>query len=228
MRTKTLLIAAAALAVSAGISMAQTYSQNVVGYVNLTLGPTGYTAVTIPLDADGTGSNNPVLTVVGTNVPNGTYVQTWNGSSYGTPNTFGPTTKNTIPHWTTPGANYNPGIGLFVNNPSNFPVTVTIVGTVLQGNLTNAAVTAAGYSLVGSQFPVQGGVTTTYGYVPVNTDYVLTWTGSGFSAPNTFGPTTKNTIPHWTSGEPQIGVGLSVFLYTTNAHPLWATNFVVQ
>src|ERR1035438_3600699 len=35
MRTKTLLIAAAALAVGVASSMAQTYSLNVVGYVNL-------------------------------------------------------------------------------------------------------------------------------------------------------------------------------------------------
>ena len=41
MRTKTLLIAAAALAVGAGISMAQTYSQNVVGYANVVIAGNG-------------------------------------------------------------------------------------------------------------------------------------------------------------------------------------------
>jgi hypothetical protein len=107
-------------------------------------------------------------------------------------------------------------------------VTVTIAGTVLQGGLTNSYVQGPGYSLAGGQFPVTGGITSTYGYVPVNTDYVLAWTGAGFAAPNTFGPTAKNTVPHWTSGEPQIVVGQSIFLFTTNAFPVWGTNFVVQ
>ena len=42
MRTKTLLIAAAALAVGILASSAQTYSQNVVGYVNVTLGDNAF------------------------------------------------------------------------------------------------------------------------------------------------------------------------------------------
>jgi hypothetical protein len=68
MRTKTLLIAAATLAVGAASSMAQvTYSQNVVGYVNMTINAGKYEVVANTLingsDVNQTNNNiNAVLT----------------------------------------------------------------------------------------------------------------------------------------------------------------------
>jgi len=230
MKAKTLLIAAATLAVGAISSQAQVYSQNVVGYVNLTL-TNGYNAVCVPVDYDGTGTNNLVTSIIGTNAPIGTSILTWNSSAatFNSANIFGPTSKNTTPHWTTPNAVYNPGQGLFIQitNPS---ATITIVGTVLQGGLTNGYITQKGYSLVSGQFPVQGGITTTFGYTPINGDSFLSWnTGAGtFNSANTYGPTSKNATPHWTSGEPVIGVGQGAFIYTTNSHPVWGTNFIIQ
>jgi len=168
MKAKTLLIAAATLAVGAISSQAQVYSQNVVGYVNVTL-TNGYNAITVPVDYDGTGTNNVVTSIIGTNLPTGSSVLTWNTAlaGFSTANTFGPTSKNATPHWGTPTAIYNPGQGLFISI-TNKSATVTFVGTVLQGGLTNGYLTQAGYSLVGGQFPVQGGITTTYGFVPHN------------------------------------------------------------
>jgi hypothetical protein len=230
MRTKTLLLAAAALAVSAGISMAQTYSQNVVGYVNLTLNASGYTALNVPVDYDGTGTNNVLTNILsGATLPNGTIIEAWStgGGSFSA-NTYGPTAKNTTPHWASPGVIYNPGEGLFVYNPSNYTVNVTVVGTVLQGGLTNGYINQAGYSLVGSQFPVAGGISSTYGYKPSLGDLFESWNAGSFSA-NTYGTTAKNTTPHWSSGaEPQLTIGQAAFIYTTNTHPVWGTNFVVQ
>jgi hypothetical protein len=230
MKTKTLLIAAATLAVGVIGSQAAVYSANVVGYVNIVVS-NGYNAINIPVDYDGTGTNNQVVNIIGTNVPNGTTISTWNSSlaTFNSANTFGPTSKNATPHWTTPTAVYNPGQGLFINNPSNFPVSVTIVGTVLQGGLTNNYITQAGFSLVGNQFPVAGGITTTYGYTPKNGDTFSAWNqGLGtFSSANTYGPTSKNATPHWTSGEPQLSVAQGAFISTTNQHPVWGTNFVI-
>src|SRR4051812_11081510 len=70
MRTKALLCAAGILAAGAATSMAQSnvYSLNVVGYVNVSL-TNGFNMVANQLDLDGTGINNTVTNVVGTNLP---------------------------------------------------------------------------------------------------------------------------------------------------------------
>jgi hypothetical protein len=230
MKINTLLIAAATLAVGAVSSQAQVYSQNVVGYVNIPL-TNGYNCVVMPVDFDGTGTNNIVTSVIGTNLPNGTSILTWNSTAatFNSANTFGPTAKIPAPHWTTPTAIYNPGQGMFINCPSN-SATLTIAGTVLQGGLTNGYITQAGYSLIGNQFPVAGGITSTYGFVPVNGDSFLSWNSSAgtFNSANTYGPTAKIPAPHWTAGEPQMVVGQAAFILTTNTHPVWGTNFVIQ
>src|SRR5882762_6016565 len=72
MRTKALLCAAGILAAGAATSMAQVYSLNVVGYVTVNLtnqAPTRLTLVANQLDLDGTGTNNTLLTFLGTNLP---------------------------------------------------------------------------------------------------------------------------------------------------------------
>ncbi|HUC86042.1 MAG TPA: hypothetical protein VL970_12670, partial [Candidatus Acidoferrales bacterium] len=55
---KTLLIAAAALAVSVISSRAQVYSQNIVGYINVPETAGALSLEAPQLDLDGTGTNN--------------------------------------------------------------------------------------------------------------------------------------------------------------------------
>jgi len=228
MKTKTLLIAAAALAAGVMSSQAQgVYSQNIVGYVNLSIS-NGFNLVNIPLDYDGTGTNNQVGTVVGTNLPLNSIIESWTPTGGFTANTFLTTSKVPTPHWTSPTTTYNPGEGIFVYNPSNAVVNLTIVGTVLQGGLTNGYLDQAGFSLVGGQFPVAGGVSSTFGYTPSLDDIVETWTPTGGFVANTYLTTSKVPAPHWTGGEPQLAVGQGAFLYTTNTAPVWGTNFEVQ
>ena len=215
MRTKILLLGVAALAAGLITTQAQpVYSANVVGYVNLNLASNGYTAITIPLDYDGSGTNNQAGIIFGTNLPYGSIVQSWSGTGY-LGNGYSKKSG-----WQYPTTTYNPGEGVFIYNPSN-TVTLTIAGTVLQGGLTNHYVLPNSYSLVGSQFPVAGGITTTYGYQPSYGDEVETWSngfnGNGYSKKS-----------GWQFGEPQLGVGQAVFLLTTNQNPVWGTNFVVQ
>ena len=67
MRTKTLLIAAAALAVGVATSMAQTtYSQNVVGYINQVIPASGYSIIgnTLTL-TNGDVADNDINQVLG-------------------------------------------------------------------------------------------------------------------------------------------------------------------
>jgi hypothetical protein len=197
MKAKTLLIAAATLAVGAISSQAQVYSQNVVGYINVTL-TNGYTMICNQLDGDGTGTNNSIYTVVGTNVPVNTAVLAWNGSAF-------TQSKWTGTKWTANSALFtnamNPGSGFFVNSPAL--TNITLVGQVIQG--TNKLAIAAGYQIVSPVSPVAGGIGTVNGYSPTKNDAVLIWNGAGYVQH-------KWTGTLWTSGEPSYNVGQGFFL----------------
>src|SRR5690242_9398184 len=81
MRTKSLLLSAAALAAGIASSVAQSnvYSVNVVGYVNSTFAGTGkYTLVANPLVAP----SNDLISLLDATLPNKSSVLTWNGSGY--------------------------------------------------------------------------------------------------------------------------------------------------
>lgn len=82
MRTKALFMAAAALAAGLLTSNAQVYSQNIVGYVSIPLTNATIQVVSPTLDFDGTGINNTVATVFGTNVAAGDVVYVFNGTGY--------------------------------------------------------------------------------------------------------------------------------------------------
>ena len=86
MRTKTLLIASAALAAGILASSAQTYSQNIVGYVNQKLVGNQYNMIANPLTSGANtadlvfnGSGNPAFTGY---MPDGTTLLVWNGASF--------------------------------------------------------------------------------------------------------------------------------------------------
>src|SRR5690349_8577884 len=90
MRTKTLLIAAAAMAAGVSASMAQvTYSQNIVGYVNVTAPAGQYIMIANPLT-----TGNDVLTNVITAPTGASQVQIWNGSTF-----VGYTYSTLSKHW---------------------------------------------------------------------------------------------------------------------------------
>jgi len=206
---KTLLIAAAALASSVISSQAQVYSQNIVGYINVPL-VTGYTAVANQLDFDGTGTNNTVATVFGTNLLAGTLVLAWQPAAAGYTSASWLNSKGVL-KWTgdTNGisAALNEGQGVFIQSPATN--NLTLVGTVIQG--TNVVALAAGYNLVSPVAPIAGGVTTTLGFEPVVGDNILTW------SPATQGYTlysylNSKGVLKWSPSEPQLTVGESVFV----------------
>lgn len=150
MKAKTLLVAAAALAAATISSQAQVYSQNIVGYANVVLGP-GYTLISNPLD-DGNG-NQLTNVMASAGLANKSQVITWNGTGYN--GAIGKITGGWGGNTTLP-----PGTGFFVNNSSTTK-TNTFVGSlvVLSGaNVTN--VLTSGYSLVGSPIPYAGEATT--------------------------------------------------------------------
>jgi len=190
MRTKTLLLTAAAMAAGLATSIAQSnvYSANVVGYVNASSTAAQYTLLSLPLD---TGSNN--LTGLFPNLGNGSQVLIWNGASY-------QVASKTFGNWNT-NLNLTPGEGFFVK--PNATTTNTFAGSVavpVGGSVTNSF--AAGvYALVGSPIPYSDNLTgTNLNLQLANGSQVLIWNSTSQSyqvASKTFGNwnTNLNIIP---------------------------------
>ncbi len=175
MKTKTLLIAAAALAVGVISSQAQVYSQNVVGYMNTTIPANGFQIIGSQLiggsDVNATnGDINATLLTGLVSSPNdppssssNSVVYVWNGSGYAKYfyfNQADATTWQGSPYpagwYTDAGISANvylsQGKSAFIQNHSGSPMTVTVVGTVFQG--TNVSTINPGYNLVNLQAPV--------------------------------------------------------------------------
>jgi hypothetical protein len=237
MRTKSLFIAAAALAAGIASSSAQgVYSQNVVGYVNLTLTP-GFNLVANPLDFDGTGTNNTIAGVFSSNLPVNSVVFEFNpstGQYYSSGYDATGKGAGATTNWDSAGTNVlNPGAGCFVYVPTT--TTVATVGNVLQGNLSNPGIPAGGgFTLVASQVPLSGGLQTALNYTPHLNDAVFLWNtsaNSGNGGYDTYiyslsgkgaGATTN-----WSPSEPQLAPGEGFFLFT-GAGTVWTNDFIVQ
>jgi hypothetical protein len=156
MRTKTLLLTAALSAAGLATSMAQVYSVNAVGYVNITVPAGGYAIIANPLN----GTNNSLNTIL-TLPPND-----FDGASI---YRFDPTTqqyRDTIQYLTglgwlsasDPDPTVNPGEGFFFQNVAAQPLPLTFVGEVPQGTLNNPLPPANQYSIRSSVVPKGGRV----------------------------------------------------------------------
>jgi hypothetical protein len=139
--------------------------------------------------------------------------------------------------WDPPGPALPPGLGFFIyidpNTAPNASYTVTFVGEVMQGALSNPLYGNGRYNAVGSQVPQAGKVTTDLGLVPVNEDYVMTWNK------NATPPAYNSTILVFTEGsgwndgqtliEPELGVGDAMFLVrAANVNQPWTRTFNVN
>jgi len=161
MRTKTVLLSALLGAIGTVGAMAQTnvYSLNAVGYINVTIYP-GFNMISCPLwatDPSGAVDNTISNLLVNTN---GQYkkFQVW---SY--------TATNSQPYFEEIGSatgwnqggntTINPGQAVWLNNPSNAPVTVTFVGTVPTGPITNVLY-ANSFNMVSTAVPASGDIVT--------------------------------------------------------------------
>jgi hypothetical protein len=166
---KTLLIAAATLA--AGVIAAQAdavYSQNIVGYYNVTVPVNGFALVGHQLDLDGTNGISSIFAsglVSDPDAVKNTQIFLWNASSqqYQTLQYFN--AADAAADWSgaagfydTGGTYYNtplpPGTSAFIYNYANTSsnLTVTLVGTVPQK--TNVYTIVQGYNLFTLTVPV--------------------------------------------------------------------------
>jgi len=229
MRTKTLILTAALAAAGVASSMAQgtVFSVNAVGYVNTTL-KKGFNLIANPLNA---GADNTINTLF-KSLPIGTQVYRFNGAGFDIATyddlEVPPRYTSTTPALLT--AQILPGEGLFVKNNTQTDQTVTFVGEVPQGNLSNPI--PKGLSIRSSQVPQDGKITTDLGYPAKPGDQVSKFDGATgkFVGPYSFddlvGPNGS-----WTLGgvanEPSVGVGESVFVRSVNANT-WTRTFNVN
>jgi hypothetical protein len=180
MRTKTLLLTAAAL-LAAGVVSTQAqpvYSQNIVGYTTEIL-PIGWACVNTPLDlsAGNTLTNifpNPAPGGPGTGPLDFDLVYLWNGSGYTTytlDSDFPSGVANASGQVGVPAPTVNPGALVYIHNTGgNVAVTTTnvLTGTVHYDTAPNFTTTFVGqttnklvfgYNFVASKLPIGGGFT---------------------------------------------------------------------
>jgi len=211
MRTKALLVAAA-FAAGLATSLAQNvYSLNVVGYYNITVPANGFALIANQLN-----TTNNTLAGLLPSVPEGTVVYKWTGTTFAI-STFeeGEWNQNFT---------LNLGEGAFIKNPlPTSPLTITFVGDVLQGSLTNPI--PVGFSIRSSMVPQAGGVSSVLRLPVANNDTVYRWTGSTYaiSTWEEIGPGQGD----WSAGEPTVQVG-EAFFVRKNAPAQWIRSFTVQ
>lgn len=214
MRTKVLLCLAA-LAAGVASSSAQVYSLNVVGYINVTVPANQYILMANQLQ------NTPDNTIANLlpNQQDGTILQKLGGSglsAYVYDATF-------TQSWTPDGnATLNPGEGAFFKAPA--ATTLTFVGEVLQGSLTNT-LPIGSYAIRSSIVP-QAGTLTALAVPPEDSDIVQVLGTSGLSAYVYDATFTQS----WTPSEPTINVGQSFFIKkaSTSTQSQWIRTFTVQ
>lgn len=242
MRTKTLLLSAAVLAAGLAASTAQSvYSVNAVGYVNVTVVP-GYNLITNPLN----GTNNNINTIMPV-APADSLVIRWSNQQQrfvSTDTYLAATGDPSVPDgWYDLGAGIAstnvlaPGEAFFFRKSGAGNATLTFVGEVPQGNLTNRIGTLYGFyssivpqqaSLTAMGFPGRSDMTyqewnsTTQRYGPIYT--YLANTGDP-SVPDGWYDLGAGTA---VAPTPAVGQGFLLFNPSANGAQNWGRTFSVN
>jgi hypothetical protein len=165
MRTKTLLLAAALGVASVATSMAQVYSVNAVGYVNVSIPIAAGRASTFALISNPLNGTNNLLTTVLSAPPDNTRIYLFRSGGFEIREfSFGAWDGDTT---------INPGEGFFIELDAASapnPAVLTFVGEVPQGTLVNSI--PNGFSLRASIVPQAGLLSTDLGLTPGDGDRV--------------------------------------------------------
>jgi hypothetical protein len=203
MRTKSLFLAAAISVAGLVSSMAQVYSVNVVGYVNVTVGP-GFNLVANPLDAE----SNLVQDLMPDE-----FMTVWKFADgvY--------TSASFVGIWTGENFELPPGEGFWVQNNGTEAFTITFVGEITEGTKSNDI--PQGFSIKSSIVP-QEGTLSALEFPAAAGDQVFKWNNaiSDYESAN-------NVAGIWLPAEPSIGVGESFFV-NKSAAVTWSRDFTVD
>jgi hypothetical protein len=214
MRTKALILTAAVAAAGIASVEAQSnvYSVNVVGYYNVTVPAGGLKLVGVSLS-----STNTSLSTLFKTVPDGTQFFKWTGTTF----------QSSLFEDLGEGGSWSvdlpllPGQGGFVKNNTANPLTVTFVGEVSQGSLTNPV--PSGFEVEASLVPQAGAVNTVLGLPVVDGDQVFKWTGAGYTS---YLYEDLGDGGTWNPSQPTLEVGEAVFSRKTTGVN-WVRNFTV-
>lgn len=212
MRTIKALVCTAALAAGIATSMAQSnvYSLNVVGYYNVPCPAGQYVMIANQLNT----TNNTLASLL-PNGPAGAQFLKWNGGWTGY------TFDDLDLVWTPDGAaTLNPGEAALFKSP--VATTLTFVGEVLQGALSNPVGPVGAYVARSSMVPQAGKLTTDLAFPGEGGDQALKWTG-GWT-----GYTFDDLDNVWTPSEPEFSVGEGMLIKKAGANTTWTRNFTVE
>ena len=209
MKTKALLLTVALGAASAATSMAQVYSQNAVGYINVPV-LNGFNLISAQLAT----ADRRLAAMIPTAPEDTTaYIYT-PGSGFAIRSVVGGA-------W---DPNGDPQIllggGLWLQTTT--PFTITFVGEVPQGNLSTPV--ASGFSIVSSQVPQSGTLTTALGFPAKENDACYKFIpgpGAHYEISTFIGGA-------WDLTEPTLGVGDAVWIQSEGAHANWTRVFSVN
>lgn len=203
--------------------MAQVYSVNVVGYVNVTVPAGGWAILANPLN-NGANAFADVLKLPSDGSAEFVTVYRYNGAQQA----FLPSVTWAFGAWDP--ANQPalaPGEGFFIQNPGTAALTITFVGEVPQGNLT--ANVPAGWSLLGSQVP-QAARLGTMGFPVEDFDTVFLFDASK----QQYAPSYTYAFGAWDSATdkdpngPVIPVGAGFWSQKAGAAKSWTRSFTVN
>lgn len=186
------------------------YSLNVVGYYNITVPANSFALIANQLN-----TTNNTLAALLPSPPDGTQFYKFTGSGW---NAY---TFDALEGSWQPDGNVtlNPGEGGFIKNNTGSSMTITFVGEVLQGSLTNPI--PAGYAVRSSMVP-QAGTLPSLAFPAEDGDQVFQFTGSGYNA-----FTYDGLENAWTPSTPSVAVG-EAFFSRKAAAVNWVRNFTVQ
>jgi hypothetical protein len=197
--------------------MAQVYSVNIVGYINLNLRP-GYSLIANQLVAT---PNNKLDTVL-PGVPIESQVQKFTGTGFnvdiydGTAwldNATGNPSATTV----------SPGEGFFFFNPTGSAITSTLVGEVRTGNGLTVPL-GPGYSLVSSIVPQDISLTAANGFPQRLEMQYQSFTGTGFNVLINDGTGwLDNATGDPADARPTVGQGF--FIFNPGALVNWVRDF---
>ncbi|MBI2948686.1 MAG: hypothetical protein HYY23_13670 [Verrucomicrobia bacterium] len=211
MRTKTLLLTAALSAAGVATSMAQVFSVNAVGYVTTKIPAGKFALISNPLIAT---DNKVEALFAGLNVQIFKFDSAkgaWNTAQFDDLENkiIGPAAAQEV----------KPGEGVFVKNLGKTEISVTFVGEVPAGDLSNPL--PKGFSVRSSQVPQKGKLKDALGLNGEVGDTIYRWTGDNYKQ-----LLYDDLDNNWTPND-DIEVGEAFFISKKNAGA-WTRKFTIN
>jgi hypothetical protein len=213
--------------------MAQVFSLNAVGYINVTL-PPGFSMIANQL----TTTNNNLSPMLDSQFLSGTFdgvtFYKYSSGNYAVLHVDSISTLTPFIPWDESAATnttLNPGEGAFVYNPNSTSLTLTFVGTVPQGSTYATNNFVKGFNMVSSLVPLSGRLDVDMNMAEVDGDVVWIYNPAIHNYEEFIGDSLTTPQP-WdvvnsSNPNPTVTVG-QAFFYQAQAATTWVNNFSVN